>query len=75
MLEPQEEAPAYADNVIDLTELLQRSFKGERASNKTPAATKKNITANGKKVARGKTAAKQASAKTSQTANLARKAG
>lgn len=30
VIEPQEETPAYADNVIDLTELLQRSLKGTR---------------------------------------------
>ncbi len=28
VIEPQEETPAYADNVIDLTELLQRSLRG-----------------------------------------------
>lgn len=36
VIEPQEESPAYADNVIDLTELLQRSLKGRapaKASN------------------------------------------
>lgn len=75
VVEPQEEAPAYADNVIDLTELLQRSLKGGRASKKPPAAATKNITASGKRVARGKTAAKHASAKPSKTANRARKAG
>ncbi|MGE8656087.1 MAG: Ku protein [Achromobacter sp.] len=37
VIEPQEESPAYADNVIDLTELLQRSLKG-RASGKAASA-------------------------------------
>ena len=74
VLESQEEAPAYADNVIDHTQLLQRSLKGGRASNKAPTAIRKNVIANGKKVARGKVVAKQTSAKTSKTVNRARKA-
>lgn len=38
VIEPKEEAPAYADNVIDLTELLQRSLKGRgKNAKKTPA--------------------------------------
>ena len=28
VIEPQEESPAYADNVIDLTELLQAQSEG-----------------------------------------------
>ncbi len=38
VVEPQEESPAYADNVIDLTELLQRSLKG-KSSRGAPAAS------------------------------------
>ena len=53
VLEPQEETPAYADNVIDLTELLQRSLKGGKKT--APAAAKK--------AAARKTPAKKASAK------------
>jgi len=57
VLEPQEESPAYADNVIDLTELLQRSLKGGKkaapAAKKAPAA---------KQSAPRKTAAKKTSA-------------
>lgn len=40
VFEPEEEAPAYADNVIDLTELLQRSLKG-RGDTRKPAAARK----------------------------------
>ncbi|MGV2899535.1 Ku protein [Achromobacter sp. AGC78] len=41
VVEPQEEAPEYADNVIDLTELLQRSLKGGKTAKQQPAAAKK----------------------------------
>ncbi|EHK65588.1 Ku protein [Achromobacter arsenitoxydans] len=54
VIEPQEESPAYADNVIDLTELLQRSLKGGRAG--------------AKKAAPRKTAARKAPAKAVKTA-------
>lgn len=59
VIEPQEETPAYADNVIDLTELLQRSLRGDakksggRKTSSTPA----------KKTAARKTPAKKAAAK------------
>lgn len=63
VLEPQEESPAYADNVIDLTELLQRSLKGGKKA--APAA---------KKAASGKTAAKKTAAtKTAATKTAATK--
>jgi DNA end-binding protein Ku len=34
VIEPQEEAPSSGDNVIDLTELLARSLKGNRGNSK-----------------------------------------
>lgn len=40
VVEPQEESPAYADNVIDLTELLQRSLKGRSAGKPASGAAK-----------------------------------
>ncbi|HTJ99789.1 MAG TPA: Ku protein [Bordetella sp.] len=69
VIEPQEEAPNMSsDNVIDLTELLQRSLKGGRAAGKTAAAAKtggaRKSTA-GKTATRTKSAAKSA-AKTSR---------
>ncbi|KNE29545.1 non-homologous end joining protein Ku [Achromobacter spanius] len=72
VVEPQEEAPAYADNVIDLTELLQRSLKGGKtAKDKTPArksakSAKKTAKTTAKTAA--KSMAKQATAKTSTKA-------
>jgi len=68
VFEPQEETPAYADNVIDLTELLQRSLKGNR---KAPAAAKK--AASGKPPAK-KAAAKKAPAKAAKTAKATKAA-
>jgi len=58
VLEPQEETPAYADNVIDLTELLQRSLKGGKKA--APAAAKKT--------AARKTPAKKAPVKAAKAA-------
>lgn len=59
VIEPQEEAPSMAaDNVIDLTELLQRSLKGGRAAGKAAAPGK---TTAAKKSATRKTAAKSKS--------------
>jgi DNA end-binding protein Ku len=55
VIEPQEEAPNMGDNVIDLTELLQRSLKGRGASKKAPA--------NGKAAATKKAPAKKTAAK------------
>src|SRR3546814_1383235 len=40
VVEPQEESPAYAGNVIDLTELLQCSLKGGKKAD--PATRKAN---------------------------------
>jgi len=56
VLEPQEEAPAYGDNVIDLTELLQRSLKqrgdgGGRKAAPSKAGKAKGAGAKGSKTA------------------------
>ena len=40
VIEPQEETPAYADNVIDLTELLQRSLRGGASKGRAKAEAK-----------------------------------
>ncbi|ADP13795.1 Ku protein [Achromobacter xylosoxidans A8] len=40
VIEPQEETPAYADNVIDLTELLQRSLRGGTSKGRAKAEAK-----------------------------------
>ncbi|WMD22367.1 Ku protein [Achromobacter seleniivolatilans] len=75
VVEPQEEAPAYADNVIDLTELLQRSLKGaaggKKAAKSSAEPAKK---ATPKKAAVKKTAAKKTPAKASKAPSKARKA-
>ncbi|MGE8680846.1 MAG: Ku protein, partial [Achromobacter marplatensis] len=64
VLEPQEETPAYADNVIDLTELLQRSLKGGKKT--APVAAKKT--------AARKTPAKKAPAKAAKAAKATKAA-
>lgn len=82
VVEPQEESPTYADNVIDLTELLQRSLKGgkkggaaEKASD-TPA-TKKSSAKNGAatKAAAKKTASKASKAPAKGASKSAGKTG
>ncbi|WP_395321731.1 Ku protein [Variovorax sp. UC74_104] len=65
VIEPEEEAPEDSSNVIDLTELLQRSLKGGKAPKAdAPAARKRTAKAAGKSggTAR-KTASKAASKK------------
>jgi DNA end-binding protein Ku len=59
VIEPQEETPAYADNVIDLTELLQRSLKG-RSSGKAANGAGNGT---GNATAKGKAAAKKTAKK------------
>lgn len=64
VIEPQEEAPAYADNVIDLTDLLQRSLrrgatKG-RASKKAAPRSTSSRKAPAKKAAKTARQAKKA---------------
>ncbi|MCD0504167.1 Ku protein [Bordetella petrii] len=73
VIEPQEEAPEYADNVIDLTELLQRSLKG--ASRKTGRQAGKASAKSARKAAPRKAAAKKAAArKAAKSGGHARKA-
>lgn len=79
VIEPQEEAPEYADNVIDLTELLQRSLKGgakkaTKASSKDKPAAKKS--ASGKTAAKAatKSASRKTSTKSAKTPSKSRKA-
>lgn len=69
VVEPQEESPAYADNVIDLTELLQRSLKGKSGGKSAQDAPAKS----GRKAASksAKTAARKTS--TNTAANMATK--
>ena len=64
VIEPQEEAPEYADNVIDLTELLQRSLKGGKTAKQPPPAAKKGDSTKG---ASTKTAAKKSAKSTKKT--------
>jgi len=71
VVEPQEETPAYADNVIDLTALLQRSLKGNGAKKKSAgkqalagSATKKTS-----KQAASKTSPAKSSSKKSSTSS------
>ncbi|QEK90678.1 Ku protein [Achromobacter insolitus] len=64
VIEPQEEAPAYADNVIDLTDLLQRSLRGGatkgRASKKAAPRSTSSRKAPAKKAAKTARQAKKA---------------
>lgn len=68
VIEPQEEAPAYADNVIDLTALLQRSLKGnggKKASTRKQAPAEPTKKKTSKQAASKTSAAKSSSKKTS----------
>lgn len=76
VVEAQEEAPAYEGNVIDLTELLQRSLKGKRAapsraapSKATKAASKTAANSPAKRAT--KTAAKKSAAKSTRARKAA----
>ena len=70
VFEPQEDTPRYeGDNVIDLTELLQRSLKGKRGA---PAKTASKPAA--KKAAKKAPAKRTAKKATSKTGARARKA-
>lgn len=74
VIEPQEESPTYADNVIDLTELLQRSLKGGKGASKTASSAGKAGNGAAKKTAKSaskKTAAKKTTAKTTGSASKA----
>lgn len=63
VIEPQEETPAYADNVIDLTELLQRSLKGGKKRDSGARKTSAKSAKSAKKAAPRKRAAKKTTAK------------
>ncbi|MFJ3460208.1 Ku protein [Achromobacter spanius] len=74
VIEPQESSPAYADNVIDLTELLQRSLKGGKGASKASAKSdegdeKKAAKAPAKKTAVNKTAVNKTAAKSAKSAS------
>jgi len=60
VIEPQEETPAYADNVIDLTELLQRSLRGGASKGRAKAEAKPAKKSAPRNVASKKAAAKKA---------------
>src|SRR5690606_36037724 len=64
VIEPQEESPAYTDNVIDLTELLQRSLKGKKGGE----SARKTAAKSSKKAAPRKRAAKKTAGKTARKA-------
>jgi DNA end-binding protein Ku len=66
VLEPQEEAPNLGDNVIDLTELLQRSLKGGAKSKPAPATRRKPAGA--------KAVGKKSAGKAAKTGSRSRKA-
>ena len=70
VIEPEEDAPEDSSNVIDLTELLQRSLKGGKASRAdAPAARKRGAKAAGKSSGPArKTASKTASRTASKKA-------
>jgi DNA end-binding protein Ku len=70
VLEPQEEAPNLGDNVIDLTELLQRSLKGKHAKPEAAKTAKKPAS----KKAASKTAKASKSAKSAKSGARPRKA-
>lgn len=76
VVEPQEEAPEYADNVIDLTELLQRSLKGGKTAKQQPAAAKKRTATKTATNAAAKKSAKSTkkTTKTTKTSSSSRKA-
>lgn len=75
VVEPQEEAPTYADNVIDLTALLQRSLRGGRSKKSAdePAKTKAVKKASRKTPAK-KAPAKKATKAAQKTSKQTRKA-
>lgn len=76
VVEPQEEAPEYAGNVIDLTELLQRSLKGGKTAKQQPAAAKKRTATKTATNAAAKKSAKSTkkTTKTTKTSSSSRKA-
>ncbi|PTX10592.1 Ku protein [Achromobacter mucicolens] len=69
VIEPQEESPTYADNVIDLTELLQRSLKGGKGASKAASSAGKAGNNGAAKKATKKTPAKKTTAKSTGSAS------
>lgn len=67
VIEPQQDAPAYADNVIDLTELLQRSLRG--GASRQAASESSESKPDRKDTPRKAPAKKSAAKKTSKTAS------
>ena len=72
VIEPQEESPTYADNVIDLTELLQRSLKGGKGASRAASSAGKAGNGAAKKAA--ESAAKKTAAKKTKSTGSASKA-
>jgi DNA end-binding protein Ku len=75
VIQPEEEAPEEASNVIDLTELLQRSLKGGgSAKTKAPAASKRSAKTMAKTTAKSATKTKARKTPAKKTGAAARKA-
>ncbi|KRA01761.1 MAG: Ku protein [Achromobacter sp.] len=74
VIEPQESSPAYADNVIDLTELLQRSLKGGKGASKASAKSDEGDEKKAARAPANKTAAKSAKSASKATGKTASKA-
>jgi len=74
VIEPQESSPAYADNVIDLTELLQRSLKGGKGASKASAKSDEGDEKKAARAPASKTAAKSAKSASKATGKTASKA-
>ncbi|MBT2332326.1 Ku protein [Variovorax paradoxus] len=68
VIQPEEEAPEESSNVIDLTELLQRSLKGGKTTASAAAGKKRSAKTAAKSGAARKAAAKKASAKSRKAA-------
>jgi DNA end-binding protein Ku len=79
VVEPQEEAPGYTDNIIDLTDLLKRSLRGGGKGRATAAhddADDKAVRKSGaRKAAPRKTTAKGAAKKAAGRKTAAKTAG
>jgi len=73
-LEPLEDEAPQESNVVDLTELLQRSLRGGKGAASAARAGAKRATAAGKTAGTARTAKTTRTAKTANTANTARKA-
>jgi DNA end-binding protein Ku len=75
VIQPEEEAPEEASNVIDLTELLQRSLKGGgSAKAKAPAARKRGAKTTAKTTTKATTKAKARKTPAKKAGAAARKA-